>query len=584
MPWRQVVDIGSQLCRALKHAHDRGILHRDIKPANIMMTRENQVKLSDFGIARLYGNTSLTMEGGPIGTANYMSPEQTEGKKVTERSDLYCLGCTLYALLAGRPPFVSDSLYEMLNMHRNSEPPPVSRFAPDVPPELGGILRTLLSKKPEDRMANASVLLRSLQMVERSQAMLHDTTIEEPNPAATIIAGTMDAPATGLPPTAVPTQMNLAATARQGVDASAATTAPGMRSTSPRVTTGQGAAGADDLQATVARTSPTGVAPPTGQETGTAASGATTPHTETAASDTTTARAAPRLMAGGKSTAPRVGEIVTVEEAGSRRDRQAQQALELQEQRARLRQYLAGMAMLVLILGAVTGIGWYFVYYRPYLPDQVYARIELADQMESPGREKALVDENKDIADFLYRFPKDPRAAEIRPLQDEVNLLVQENKLSAAAILKHMFNDKPLPTIERLYDEAVSHAKTGTGHRRGQTPGKFWICMPARRAVPWMAATKRKVTCNWARWKMNKLRQQANAYTLVQLQFVRTRLDAIQGMKSTNPEQARRACRALIEIFSGRPWAEASLRRAQGILDSLSAATRPARTETLPNH
>ena len=103
--WRETTQIGIKLARALKHAHDHGVIHRDLKPANLLLTPDDDVKLADFGIARLFGNTRLTSDGGLIGTAEYMAPEQADGRPVTYQCDLYSLGGVLFALLAGRPPF-----------------------------------------------------------------------------------------------------------------------------------------------------------------------------------------------------------------------------------------------------------------------------------------------------------------------------------------------------------------------------------------------------------------------------------------------------------------------------------------------
>ncbi|MEX2027761.1 MAG: serine/threonine-protein kinase, partial [Pirellulaceae bacterium] len=108
--WRDVIGIAIQLCRALKHAHDHGVIHRDLKPANVLINSSDQVKLADFGIARLFGNTQLTTAGGVLGTADYMSPEQADGRPITDRCDQYSLGGVMYALLAGRPPFRAKSL------------------------------------------------------------------------------------------------------------------------------------------------------------------------------------------------------------------------------------------------------------------------------------------------------------------------------------------------------------------------------------------------------------------------------------------------------------------------------------------
>jgi eukaryotic-like serine/threonine-protein kinase len=166
--WREVVDIAIQVCRALKHAHDHGIIHRDIKPANILLDKQERVKLADFGIARLFGSTQLTMAGGVLGTADYMSPEQAEGRPVTDRCDQYSLGCVMYALLAGRPPFQAKSLPEMLQLQRFAEPEPVRRYAPRAPEQLEYCIGQLLKKNPNDRFPNTLVLSRHLEAMRRA--------------------------------------------------------------------------------------------------------------------------------------------------------------------------------------------------------------------------------------------------------------------------------------------------------------------------------------------------------------------------------------------------------------------------------
>jgi predicted Ser/Thr protein kinase len=165
--WREVTQIAIKLCRALKHAHDHGVIHRDLKPANLLFSTEGDVKLSDFGIARLFGNTRMTSEGGVLGTAEYMAPEQADGRPVTDRCDQYSLGGVLYALLAGRPPFRARSLVEMLQLQRYAEPEPLSHFAPQTPDELARIIHQLLNKDPHRRFANALILSRSLEAMER---------------------------------------------------------------------------------------------------------------------------------------------------------------------------------------------------------------------------------------------------------------------------------------------------------------------------------------------------------------------------------------------------------------------------------
>ncbi len=164
--WREVARIGVQVCQALKHAHDRGIIHRDLKPANLLYTPDDQIKLADFGIAKLYGMTQLTVAGGVIGTADFMSPEQGEGKGVTARSDLYSLGSVLFTLLAGRPPFASRTAAEVIHKLRYEEAVPVRRLAPDTPAEFELIIAQLLEKDPGKRIATALAVANRLKAME----------------------------------------------------------------------------------------------------------------------------------------------------------------------------------------------------------------------------------------------------------------------------------------------------------------------------------------------------------------------------------------------------------------------------------
>ncbi|MFW6168948.1 MAG: protein kinase domain-containing protein [Planctomycetota bacterium] len=170
--WREVARIGVQICLALKHAHDWGVIHRDLKPANLLYPLNEQVKLADFGIAKLYGMSQLTVAGGVIGTVDYMAPEQAEGKAVTPRSDLYSLGCVLFALLAGHPPFASSTATEVLHKLRYEQTPSIRRNVPEVPAEFELIITQLLEKDPARRIATA------LAVANRLKAMEHGLSLE----------------------------------------------------------------------------------------------------------------------------------------------------------------------------------------------------------------------------------------------------------------------------------------------------------------------------------------------------------------------------------------------------------------------
>lgn len=163
LPWERVVDLAIDVCSALKHAHDFGVIHRDLKPANLMINSQGKLKLTDFGIARLFGASEVTVEGSILGTADYMSPEQAEGKTVSIRSDLYSLGCICYAALAGRPPFVGKNIPEILFNVRYGTLTPLSNLAPHVPRELCGLVEEMLRKEPSMRPPTGLVVGNRLQ-------------------------------------------------------------------------------------------------------------------------------------------------------------------------------------------------------------------------------------------------------------------------------------------------------------------------------------------------------------------------------------------------------------------------------------
>ncbi|NQU26540.1 MAG: protein kinase [Candidatus Nealsonbacteria bacterium] len=167
--WREATRIGIDTCRALRHAHDRGVIHRDIKPGNLLIDGQGNTKLSDFGIARLFGKGRLTDAGNVLGTAEYMPPEQVEGLPVGPQADLYSLGAVLYVLLTRRPLFKGKSVSEVFHKQRFETPAPLGEQAPDVPVALAQIVTQLLDKDPQQRIPNATVLAR---LLEKMQQML----------------------------------------------------------------------------------------------------------------------------------------------------------------------------------------------------------------------------------------------------------------------------------------------------------------------------------------------------------------------------------------------------------------------------
>jgi len=163
---RLSVTILRQAAAALFAAGKKGVVHRDVKPDNIMITGTGEVKVADFGLARVMRQTEslhLTDAGVTMGTPLYMSPEQVEGKDLDPRSDIYSLGITAYHMLAGEPPFGGDSALNVAVQHLKKEPERLENRRPDLPEALCRIIHRMLAKNPDDRQQDAAVLLRELR-------------------------------------------------------------------------------------------------------------------------------------------------------------------------------------------------------------------------------------------------------------------------------------------------------------------------------------------------------------------------------------------------------------------------------------
>ena len=170
IPFGEAVRITEQILLALHHAHAKGIVHRDIKPQNIMMLKNGVIKVADFGIAKLPNAETVTMSDKAIGTVFYISPEQASGKPIDRRSDIYSLGVTMYEMVTGKLPFVSDNPVSVAIMQVKNRPKPPRELNPQFPKGLEQIILGAMEKNPDNRFQSASQMLRHLQQIKNNPA------------------------------------------------------------------------------------------------------------------------------------------------------------------------------------------------------------------------------------------------------------------------------------------------------------------------------------------------------------------------------------------------------------------------------
>jgi len=171
LPPRRAIEIIADACQALNFSHQNGIIHRDVKPANIMINTTNAVKVMDFGIARAIadGGNSVTQTAAVIGTAQYLSPEQARGDPVDARSDVYSLGCVLYEMLTGEPPFTGDSPVSVAYQHVREDPIPPSERHEGISADLDAVVLKALAKNPDNRYQSAAEMRADLVRVHNGE-------------------------------------------------------------------------------------------------------------------------------------------------------------------------------------------------------------------------------------------------------------------------------------------------------------------------------------------------------------------------------------------------------------------------------
>ena len=395
--WRETVGIAIDITRALKSAHDHGVVHRDLKPANLLFPEEPSadaaVKLADFGIARLFGSSCHTMAGTIVGTAEYMAPEQATGGPVDHRVDLYALGLVIYAMLTGRPPFHGGEATDIIRRQRTEAPPRVSTRVAGIPTELDALIERLLAKEPAKRPASALAVGRMLASIATEVgAMPPEPAVPASDPGITL--GPADA-------------IDLAAPTQDGARVETAASDPNVIAVNPASDSVRA-----DVQTMPMPTTPQAPSPGLPQRVTVSAAAAGSPH-------------------------PRVNRFTTLEEL-HRTSREEAGARARQEFVLRS---IAAASILALVVGAA------YVLLRPPTADELHTRIRaIADAANADLRDARSL-----IERFLERHGDDSRAAAIRELDRTLDLDSLEKRAR-----RRRSDDDEMSPLEREYRAAMA--------------------------------------------------------------------------------------------------------------------------------
>lgn len=520
--WREVARIGIEISKALKHAHDRGIVHRDLKPANLLVDDQDHLKLADFGIAKLYGGTQITADGGVLGTADYMSPEQAEGKQSTSRCDLYSLGSVLYALLVGRPPFAGKSLPEVIQGLRFEKPVAIRRLNPDVPEEFEAIIMQLLEKDPQKRIPTAVALGKRLK------AMEHALSIETQAGVLPVDLDSIDldddelklAPKPGMTAAGAP-QTSYSTSAR-----------PTKQLRAPQKT---------DVKPNLASAH-------------TMAAGKGNP----AANANGAGDAAEEIDLGPPP--PRPAHFTTVSESELRhggRHRDDEPAVS---------SWIWLSALLGVMAVMIGGVVWY-ANQRPS-SDQLYARVK---QVADDGDAQSLVALEPHLLKFLEGFPDDPRAEEMRQYLDEIELSQLQKRFELRA--RRTGTADALSPIERAYMEAVRQAASDPDGALLKFQAVVDVYGTAKDVGDSPAMRRTNQQCiDLARKQVDRL-QAANAKSNAQQkELVEQQLKRAAALQKSDPAAAAKIYRGVVELYREKPWAAELVKKAEesGVRDQES--------------
>ncbi len=522
--WRETVGIAVDITRALKSAHDHGVVHRDLKPANLLFPEEPSadaaVKLADFGIARLFGSSCHTMAGTIVGTAEYMSPEQATGGPVDHRVDLYALGLVIYAMLTGRPPFHGGEATDIIRRQRTEAAPRVSTRVAGIPAELDALIDRLLAKEPAKRPASALAVGRMLASIAAEVgAMPPEPAVPASDPGITL--GPTDA-------------IDLAAPTEDGARVETAASDPNVIAVNPASDSVRA-----DVQTMPMPTTPQAPSPGLPQRVTVSAAAAGSPH-------------------------PRVNRFTTLEEL-HRTSREEADARARQEFVLRS---IAAASILALVVGAA------YVLLRPPTADELHTRVRaIADAANADLRDARPL-----IEQFLERHGDDSRAAAIRELDRTLDLDSLEKRAR-----RRRGDDDEMSPLEREYRAAMAREDESplacaaaleavlTLHESDpQTATNLPATAPPEsQPALWLALVQRQIDRLEPQADREREQDVARAATVL----AEAATLAVEAESADDPavtsrllERRRELLEGLVEIYASRPHVTRSVAEARSLL------------------
>jgi serine/threonine protein kinase len=514
--WREVVRIGIDVAKALKHAHDRGVIHRDLKPANLLIDPSEHTKLTDFGIAKLYGGTSITSDGGVVGTADYMAPEQAEGKQITSRCDLYSLGSVLHALLAGRPPFSGKTVLDVMQQLRNDKPIPIRRLCPDAPEELEATILQLLEKDPQKRIPTAIALANRLKAMEHALSL--ETRIgvtgERENQQLAPDSFVESKPK-GPTPTGI-------AFAQQATAELPGDDEYRLSGEMPTIVTGPGLESVPQAPHGTLIPLPSAA---TGRRLGD--SPLATETTRAAHFTTVSEDELRRAGAGGRADEFGAGQWIKV-----------------------------GLicACGVMLLGAV-------IFYATRSPsaDALYSRIQKVAENEDPLE---LVETDDDITTFLSLYPDDPRREQLTEYQQEIELYRLQRRFEVRA--RRTTQSELLSPVERAYLDALRF--TTSDPHEAQARFQAIINVYGGVALPGESLSQRNMNeqcIELAKKQVARLADTTPALEQEQKLLLRRQLERAAELANSDPAAARGIWQGIVTLYGDKHWADEQVREAR---------------------